>query len=91
MTTEQIAALRKMLRDDSPLTLDQARQAALDALPALLAAAEREAKMRAALRECEIFMATLKLDALMPDNPLAAIGQAALQQARAALAEGGGK
>ena len=37
MTTEQITALRAMLRDDSPLTLDQARQAALDATPSLLA------------------------------------------------------
>lgn len=84
MTTKQLAELRHMLSENSLLTLDQARQMALDAIPDLLAAAEREQKLREALQVLYDYQQRISSPDTRWELPV-------YQQARAALAEGGAK
>ncbi len=88
LTTEQIAELRRLMDNrakDPTLPISYTLKIeAVNALPALLAAAEREAKLREALREilteCEADSRIMRYLHYSHRN-----------KARAALAEGGGK
>ena len=65
MTTQQITDLRKLLAEATPLSglpsHEALRDAAVSALPALLDAAEREQRLREALRELRQWAGSLQM------------------------------